>query len=173
MRGKSIWNIWTRIKWDKKWANPNWTSSMGLNLLSDIFLVWSVFKGVMAALYSRRVAWFTTNPSVISSSFKKGGHSLNFLFLFIFCRKTPKLVVVNVKVEYRGVICGSVDFPGAQFWASVVEWQGEGQSPSWTLVTTSSHTHWHRWSIDVISISSCHRVINDDHAVKRWFGSLL
>ena len=23
MRGKSIWNIWIRIKWDIKWANPN------------------------------------------------------------------------------------------------------------------------------------------------------
>ena len=33
MRGKFIWNIWTWIKLDTKWANPNWTSLMGLNLL--------------------------------------------------------------------------------------------------------------------------------------------
>ena len=26
MRGKSIWNIWTRIKWEAKLANLKWTS---------------------------------------------------------------------------------------------------------------------------------------------------
>ena len=31
MRGKSIWNIWTRIKWEAKLANLKWTPSMGLN----------------------------------------------------------------------------------------------------------------------------------------------
>ena len=31
MRGKSIWNIWTRIKWEAKLANLKWRPSMGLN----------------------------------------------------------------------------------------------------------------------------------------------
>ena len=34
MRGKaekSIWNIWTKIKWEAKFWNPNWPLSMGLN----------------------------------------------------------------------------------------------------------------------------------------------
>ena len=31
MRGKSIWNIWTRIKWEAKLANLKWTPLMGLN----------------------------------------------------------------------------------------------------------------------------------------------
>ena len=33
MRGKSIWNIWTRIKWEAKLANLKWTPLMGLNQL--------------------------------------------------------------------------------------------------------------------------------------------
>ena len=32
MRGKSIWNIWTRIKWEAKLTNLNWPPSMDLNL---------------------------------------------------------------------------------------------------------------------------------------------
>ena len=31
MRGKSIWNIWTRIKWEAKLTNLNWPPSMDLN----------------------------------------------------------------------------------------------------------------------------------------------
>ena len=31
MRGKYIWNIWTRIKWEAKLTNLNWPPSMDLN----------------------------------------------------------------------------------------------------------------------------------------------
>ena len=121
------------------------------------FWVWSVSKGVMAPLYSRRVAWFTTNPSVISSSYKKGGHNLNLCFLVSFCWNRTIFIyqyisnlswccwvtrdrvreatasISSSKVAQNQTILFA--FPEAQFWANVVEWEGEGQSPSWTLVT--------------------------------------
>ena len=32
MRGKYIWNIWMRRKWEARWANMNWPYLMGLHL---------------------------------------------------------------------------------------------------------------------------------------------
>ena len=56
MRGKSIWNIWPRIKWGTNWANLNWTSLMGLNLWCTVSFVNYVYSHISKNISPEKIA---------------------------------------------------------------------------------------------------------------------
>ena len=60
MRGKSIWNIWTPIKWEQKLQNLNWTLLMGLIPIVQCF-----------TLKLAHFCFLLNNLSLCSKSFKR------------------------------------------------------------------------------------------------------
>ena len=108
-----------------------------------------VSKGVMAPLYSRGVAWFTTNPGVISSWTKikerpPDGLTVISSFFAILATLT-KARILNLKINQRKVGPDHLPFRFQIFPESLNSESlsdkvrsCEGQSPTWTQVTTLS-----------------------------------
>ena len=107
-----------------------------------------VSKGVMAPLYSRGVAWFTTNPGVISSWTKikeRPPDGLTVISFFAILATLTKARILNLKINQRKV--GPDHFPFRfQIFPESLNSESlsdkvrscEGQSPTWTQVTSLS-----------------------------------